>query len=145
MAAYFQRQGVQGLIIVPLDFGDERMSEAELVGLISAQKALQFVVLACCNGYETAGGIPFVKRIIGVSGDRLTCCTSDGQLTRNGQPLDEPYLAGGRTDQQVFDVTVPAGHFLVVPGLPRPEAAGGGGGALTVAEILRLLRGGPGG
>ena len=40
-----------------LDFGDERMSEAELVSLISAQKALQFVVLACCNGYETAGGI----------------------------------------------------------------------------------------
>ena len=33
------------------------MSEAELVSLISAQKALQFVVLACCNGYETAGGI----------------------------------------------------------------------------------------
>ena len=40
-----------------LDFGDERMSEAELVSLISAQKALQFVVLACCNGYEAAGGI----------------------------------------------------------------------------------------
>jgi len=40
-----------------LDFGGERMSEAELVSLISAQKALQFVVLACCNGYETAGGI----------------------------------------------------------------------------------------
>ena len=33
------------------------MSEAELVSLISTQKALQFVVLACCNGYETAGGI----------------------------------------------------------------------------------------
>ena len=27
------------------------------MSLISAQKALQFVVLACCNGYETAGGI----------------------------------------------------------------------------------------
>jgi hypothetical protein len=40
-----------------LDFGGERMSEAELVSLIKAQKALQFVVLACCNGYETAGGI----------------------------------------------------------------------------------------
>ena len=40
-----------------LDFGGERMSEAELVSLMSAQKALQFVVLACCNGYETAGGI----------------------------------------------------------------------------------------
>jgi hypothetical protein len=40
-----------------LDFAGERMSEAELVSLISAQKALQFVFLACCNGYELAGGI----------------------------------------------------------------------------------------
>ena len=40
-----------------LDFAGERMSESELVSLISAQKALQFVFLACCNGYELAGGI----------------------------------------------------------------------------------------
>ena len=40
-----------------LDFGGERMSEAELVSLMSSQKALQFVFLACCNGYEAAGGI----------------------------------------------------------------------------------------
>ena len=33
------------------------MSEAELVSLMSSQKALQFVFLACCNGYEAAGGI----------------------------------------------------------------------------------------
>jgi signal peptidase I len=63
---------------------------------------------------DDPAGTVFVKRIIGVSGDRLTCCTSDGQLTRNGQPLDEPYLAGARTDQQVFDVTVPAGHYWLM-------------------------------
>ena len=40
-----------------LDFAGERMSESELVSLIRAQKALQFVFLACCNGYELAGGI----------------------------------------------------------------------------------------
>ena len=40
-----------------LDFGGERMSEAELVSLMSSQQALQFVFLACCNGYEAAGGI----------------------------------------------------------------------------------------
>ena len=32
-----------------LDFGGERMSEAELVSLMSFQKTLQFVFLACCN------------------------------------------------------------------------------------------------
>jgi hypothetical protein len=37
-------------------------------------------------------------------------------------------------------VTVPAGHFLLVPGLPRPEGImAGGPGAFTVAEILNLL------
>jgi hypothetical protein len=49
--------GVASLTVSVLDFGGERMSEAELLSLISAQKALQFVVLACCNGYETGGGI----------------------------------------------------------------------------------------
>jgi hypothetical protein len=49
--------GVASLTASVLDFGGERMSEAEIVSLISAQKVLQFVVLACCNGYETAGGI----------------------------------------------------------------------------------------
>ena len=49
--------GVASLAASVLDFGGERMSEAELVSLISSQKALQFVFLACCNGYEAAGGI----------------------------------------------------------------------------------------
>ena len=37
--------------------------------------------------------------------------------------------------------TVPAGHFLLVPGLPRPEGMAGGPGALSVDEIMDLLRG----
>ena len=45
-----------GATSVP-DSGGERMSEAEIVSLISSQKALQFVFLACCNGYKAAGGI----------------------------------------------------------------------------------------
>ena len=49
--------GVASLTASVLDFGGERMSEAELVSLMSSQKALQFVFLACCNGYEAAGGI----------------------------------------------------------------------------------------
>jgi len=49
--------GVASLTASVLDFGGERMSEAELVSLMSSQQALQFVFLACCNGYEAAGGI----------------------------------------------------------------------------------------
>jgi hypothetical protein len=49
--------GVASLTASVLDFGGARMSEAELVSLMSSQKTLQFVFLACCNGYEAAGGI----------------------------------------------------------------------------------------
>lgn len=60
---------------------------------------------------EDPEGTVFVKRIIGVGGDRITCCTPDGRLTRNGQPLTEPYLDGAPSDQQAFDVIVAADHY----------------------------------
>ena len=36
----------------------------------------------------------YVKRVIGVGGDRVKCCDDEGKLLVNGKPLDEPYLAG---------------------------------------------------
>jgi hypothetical protein len=42
---------------------------------------------------------------------------------------------------RALEATVPGGHFLVVSGLPRPADEAGGSGALTVAEILDLIRG----
>jgi len=62
---------------------------------------------------DPAGSV-FVKRVVGVGGDRITCCTPDGQLTRNGQPLDEPYLAGAPSDQQAFDVIVAPDHYWLL-------------------------------
>ena len=35
----------------------------------------------------------YVKRVIGVGGDRVKCCNGEGKLLVNGKPLDEPYLA----------------------------------------------------
>ena len=62
--------GVASLTASVLDFGGERMSEAELVSLMSSQQALQFVFLACCNGYEAAGGI---HNALARAGGRLQC------------------------------------------------------------------------
>jgi hypothetical protein len=42
---------------------------------------------------------------------------------------------------RVFELAMPGGDFVVLPGLPRPGWIGGGPGALTVAEMLRVLRG----
>ncbi len=33
-----------------------------------------------------------VKRVIGLPGDTVACCTTDGKVTVNGVPLTEPYI-----------------------------------------------------
>jgi signal peptidase I len=55
-----------------------------------------------------------VKRVIGLGGDRVACCDKQGRITVNGQPLDEPYLAPGGTEQVEFDVVVPEGRMFVM-------------------------------
>jgi signal peptidase I len=87
-------------------------------------------------------GTVFVKRVVGVGGDRITCCTPDGRLTRNGQPLPEPYLGGTPTDQQAFDVIVAADHYWVL-GDNRASSADSrahlgdpGGGNVPASRII---------
>ena len=56
----------------------------------------------------------YVKRVIGLPGDRVVCCES-GQLTVNGAPLDEPYvMPGDAASNQPFDVLVPTGRLWVM-------------------------------
>ena len=57
----------------------------------------------------------YVKRIIGLPGDRVRCCAADGRLEINGVPVDEPYVAPGQRPSAVrFDVEVPAGRYWVM-------------------------------
>jgi signal peptidase I len=57
----------------------------------------------------------YIKRVIGLPGDRVACCT-DGKLTVNGVPLAETsYLYPGDQSSFAFKaVTVPAGHVWVM-------------------------------
>jgi signal peptidase I len=60
-------------------------------------------------------GDDLVKRVIGVGGDTIECCSPEGQIIRNGEPLDEPYLFPGEpTDQVTFRVEVPEGRLFVM-------------------------------
>lgn len=58
-----------------------------------------------------------IKRVIGLPGDRVACCTADGRMTVNGIPIDEPYVhlpaEVTRASADDFDVTVPAGELWV--------------------------------
>jgi signal peptidase I len=63
----------------------------------------------------SSSGDDLVKRVIGVGGDTIECCSADGRIVRNGQPLDEPYVyPGDRTDQITFSVEVPEGRLFVM-------------------------------
>ncbi|MFD7918604.1 signal peptidase I [Streptomyces sp. NPDC059740] len=61
------------------------------------------------------GDVPMVKRVVGVGGDKVACCTKDGRLTVNGKPVDEPYLSGSGPASPVgFRATVPAGQLFLL-------------------------------
>lgn len=51
--------------------------------------------------------VSFVKRVVGMPGDRVTCCDEDGQLVLNGSAVPEAYVAAGNADDLGFDVIVP--------------------------------------
>lgn len=109
-------------------------------GLVGAiRKGLVFVGLAPAVGEED-----LIKRVIGVGGDTVKCCT-DGHLTVNGVPLDEPYLFPGDLDQpsaEQFTATVPQGKLWVmgdhrsVSEDSRAHQRQGGGGFVPVRDVI---------
>ncbi|WP_313814041.1 signal peptidase I [Glutamicibacter sp.] len=70
-----------------------------------------------------AGEQYLVKRIIGMPGDTVECCTADGRLTVNNEPITEPYIYPGNNPSDMeFKVTVPEGKIWVM-GDHRAESA----------------------
>jgi len=56
-----------------------------------------------------------VKRVVGVAGDHVICCTTTGKITVNGQEMVEPYIYAGNVPSDMnFDVTVPKGKLWVM-------------------------------
>lgn len=92
----------------------------------------------------------WVKRVIGVGGDRVRCCDDAGRITVDGAVLDEPYLAPGTVPSDVpFDVEVPDGAMFLL-GDARADSAdsrdhlGSPGGGMVprervVGEVTRIV------
>jgi signal peptidase I len=56
-----------------------------------------------------------VKRVIGVAGDKVECCSKNKKLMINGVEIDEPYIfAGNAASDTDFNVTVPEGKIWVM-------------------------------
>ncbi|WP_030680523.1 signal peptidase I [Streptomyces rimosus] len=61
------------------------------------------------------GDLPMVKRVVGVGGDTVACCSKDGRLTINGKPVEEPYLhAKGPASPTGFSSKVPVGQLFLL-------------------------------
>ncbi|MEV8290843.1 signal peptidase I [Streptomyces niveus] len=63
------------------------------------------------------GDMPMVKRVVGVGGDEVACCDSDGRLTVNGKAIEEPYvqrMPGGLASTTGFGATVPKGQLFLL-------------------------------
>jgi signal peptidase I len=54
----------------------------------------------------------FIKRVVGVPGDEITC--PEGRLVRNGKPVDEPYLDPAVTTEGCKTTTVRPGQLYVM-------------------------------
>lgn len=66
-------------------------------------------------------GEDLVKRVIGVAGDRVECCSPGGYLKLNGVELKEESYTISPTNQVEFDITVPENSVFVL-GDNRPNS-----------------------
>ncbi|MEU1819572.1 signal peptidase I [Streptomyces roseifaciens] len=85
----------------------------------------------------------YIKRVVGVGGDRITCCDARGRLQINGHPVDEGFLYPGDAPSRVpFDVVVPEGKLWVMGDHrgdsrdSRDHLGEPGGGMVPVSRVV---------
>jgi signal peptidase I len=76
-------------------------------------------------GVSRPGERDFIKRVIGLPGDKVACCDDKGRITVNGVPIDEPYIFDNSpldappnprqcTSRRFTEVVVPPGDMFVM-------------------------------
>ncbi|WP_031090305.1 signal peptidase I [Streptomyces sp. NRRL WC-3549] len=89
---------------------EEAVADESPVGVKQVKELLTFIGLLPSQDEQD-----LIKRVVGVGGDTVTCCGTDGRVTVNGVPLDEPYLHPDSAPSTVqFEVKVPPGRLFVM-------------------------------
>jgi signal peptidase I len=76
-------------------------------------------------GVSSAGKKDFIKRVIGLPGDRVSCCDPDGRIYVNGKGIDESYVQNNSpldvapdpkvcSSRRFDEVLVPPGQLFVM-------------------------------
>lgn len=99
----------------PENFGDEPGGMLDRIG----------DTLGDLVGVSSPGEKDFIKRVIGLPGDRVACCDDQGRVTVNGVGIDEPYINANSSldipptvhvcgSRRFAEVLVPADHLFVM-------------------------------
>ncbi|MFI9809790.1 signal peptidase I [Streptomyces sp. NPDC052301] len=124
-----------------LRIGD-RVLVNKLAYRFGAQPRRGDVIVFDGTGYF--GDADYIKRVVGVGGDRVVCCDKNGRIGVNGRPVDETaFLYPGDSASSVpFDVVVPAGRLFVLgdhrsrSSDSRDHLGSPGGGMVPVGEVI---------
>ena len=112
---WFGWQPHRGDVVVFRDPGhwlppEEQQTHSDPVGVKQVKEGLTVIGLLPSNDEQD-----LIKRVIGVGGDTVMCCDSNGKVTVNGVSLDEPYLHPGNPPSNLkFEVKVPIGRIFVM-------------------------------
>lgn len=92
-------------------------------------------------GYFGAGD--YIKRVVGIGGDRVVCCDKQGRLKVNDRPVDERFvLPGDAPSEADFQAVVPAGTVFLLGDHrsdsrdSRDHLGSPGGGMVPLSSVI---------